>query len=131
MLSRHPAEVCVLLTSEQPSDSVDKSTSNRSAAKVVNDNSSLTVDLANKLKVCLEDRKHLEKHEIDLIHTLLNSYLSSDTKRKQNLTKDEQRLFGQFAVIAFRKIPDGQHLSLANFARAKPIQLVQHPRHYK
>ena len=35
-----------------------------------------TVDLTNKLKVRPEDRKHLEKHEIDLIHALLNSYLT-------------------------------------------------------
>ena len=117
-------------TSEQPSDSVDKSTSNRAATKIFNDDGSLTVELTNKLKVRLKDRKHLEKHEINLIHTLLNSYLSSDIKRKQDLTKDEERLFGQFSVIAFSKISDGQHLSLPNFARAKPIQLVQLPRQY-
>ena len=35
--------------------------------------------------------------------------------------KDKERLFGQFSVIVFSKIPDGQHLSLPNFARAKPI----------
>ena len=52
-------------------------------------------------------------------------------KSKQNSTKDEERPFGQFAVIAFSKIPDGQHLSLLHFARAKPIQFVQFPRQYK
>ena len=61
----------------------------------------------NKLRVRLVGCKHLEEHEIDLIHALLNSYLSSDIKRKQNLTKDEERLFGQLAVVAFSKVPDG------------------------
>ena len=65
------------------------------------------LDLTNKQKVRLEDCKHLEKHAINLIHALLNSYLSSDIKRKQNLTKDEERLFGQLAVVAFSKVPDG------------------------
>ena len=81
-------------TSEQPYDPVDKSTSNRGATKIFNDNGSLTVEPTNKLKVRLEDRNHLEKHEIDLIHALLNSHLSSDIKRKQNLTKEEERVFG-------------------------------------
>ena len=87
-----PSSRGVRTTSEQPSDSVDKSTSNRGATKVFNNNDSLTGDLTNKLKVRLEDGKHLEKHEIDLIDALLNSYLSSDIKRKQNLTKDEEKL---------------------------------------
>ena len=126
-----PSSRCVPAVSKQPSDPVDKSTSKRGPTKIFNDDGSLTVELTNKLKVRLADREHLEQHEIDLIHALLNSYLSSTMKSKQNLTKDEESLFGQFAVIAFSKIPDGQHLSLLNVARAKPIQLVQLPRQYK
>ena len=90
-----------------------------------------TVDLTNKLKVSLEGRKHLEEHEIDLFHALLNSYVSSDIKREQNLTKDEERLFGQFAVVAFSKVPDGQHLSLLNFPGRRRIQITQLPAQYK
>ena len=62
---------------------------------------------------------------------LLDSYLRSDIKSKHDLTKAEKRLFGQFAVRAFSKVPDGQHLSLPNFPRAKPIQITQLPHQYK
>ena len=103
-----PSSRGVRNTLEHPSGSVNKPTSNnRGATKSFNDNGSLTVDLMNKLRVRLVGCKHLEEHEIDLIHALLNSYLSSDIKRKQNLTKDEERLFGQLAVVAFSKVPDG------------------------
>ena len=54
-----PSSRGVRTTPEQPSDSVDKSTSNRGATKIFNDNGSLTVELTNKLKLRLEDRKHL------------------------------------------------------------------------
>ena len=47
------------------------------------------------------------------------------------MTEDKERVFGQFAVIAVSRIPDGQHPSLPNFAQAKPIQLVQPTRQYK
>ena len=113
------------------SGSVNRHKTNRGATKLFNDNGSLTVDLTKKLKVRLEDRKHLEEHEIDLIHVLLDSYLRSDIKSKHDLTKAEKRLFGQFAVRAFSKVPDGQHLSLSNFPRAKPIQITQLPHQYK
>ena len=53
-----PSSRGVRTTLEQPSDSVDKSTSIRGATKIFNDNGSLTVELTNKLKLRLEDRKH-------------------------------------------------------------------------
>ena len=118
-------------SSRGPSRPVDKRTNNSGALKLLNDDGSISVFATNKIKDSLEDRKQLEKHEIDMLHALLKAYLSSALKTKHNLTQDENRLFGQFAVVAFSNVPEGRKLSLPNFPRAKPIQITQLPRQYK
>ena len=66
-----------------------------------------------------------------MFHAFLKVYLSSSINRKPSLTEDENRLLGQLAVVALSTVPAGQHLSLRNFPRAKPIQITQVPRQYK
>ena len=87
--------------------------------------------MTNKKKDSLTDRKHLEKHEIDMLDALLQSYLSSAFERKHKLKPDENRLFGQLAVVAFSKFPVGKPLSLLNFPRRRPFLISQLPVQYK
>ena len=67
-------------SASKSSGTINKPKTNRGATKLFNDNGSMTVDLTNKLKVRLENNKNLEKHEIDLIHVLLNSCISDMKK---------------------------------------------------
>ena len=85
----------------------------------------------NKIKESLQDRNQLEQHEIEMLYSLLKFHLSSSIETKHKLTPDENRLFGQFAVVAFSDVPSGQHLSLPNFPRRRPINILQLPGQYK
>ena len=110
---------------------LDKNTTNRGALKLFESNGSMTVAATNKIKDGLCGRTQLEQHEIEMFHAFLKVYLSSSINRKPSLTEDENRLLGQLAVVALSTVPAGQHLSLRNFPRAKPIQITQLPRQYK
>ena len=55
---------------------------NRGHGKLFKHNGSFTVDLTNRLTSSLKGRENLEANEIELMHSLLNSYLRSDLKKK-------------------------------------------------
>ena len=86
------------MSSTKFSGPVNKPKTNQGATMLFNENDSLAVDLTNKLKICLEDRKHLRNHGIDLFHAFLNSYLRSDIKSKK-MTRAKKRLFRKFVVV--------------------------------
>ena len=88
-----PATVHATPSSSGRSGRVAKSTTTkRGALKLLNDDGSITVAATNKIKDRLTDRKHLETHEIDMLHALLQTYLSSSIERKHKLTSDQIRL---------------------------------------
>ena len=126
-----PAEHIMPSSRGRSGPSLDKNTTNRGPLKLFESNGSMTVAATNKIKDGLCGRTQLEQHEIEMFHAFLKVYLSSSINRKPSLTEDENRLLGQLAVVALSTVPAGQHLSLRNFPRAKPIQITQVPRQYK
>ena len=91
----------------------------------------LSIELTDKIKHQLKDRKNLEDNEIDLINCLLSTYIRANINSKKKLSKLEKRLLGQLAVLAFWDVPNGLSISLLNFPHSQKIGLAKLPRQLK